>query len=56
MTLCSIVGVYLFNIHDDLTVLFACDEGYVGYSPSLATVIVAHQGTNPDEMLVQFFA
>ena len=25
-------------------------SGYVGYSPSLSTVIVAHQGTNPSEM------
>ena len=27
-------------------------EGYVGYSPLLGTVIVAHQGTNTKEMLV----
>ena len=27
-------------------------EGYVGFSPSQATVIVAHQGTKPSKMLV----
>jgi len=27
-------------------------SGYVGYSPSKGSVIVAHQGTDPDKMLV----
>ena len=39
--------------NDGLT-LFFYDEGYVGFSPSQATVIVAHQGTNPKDLFVQF--
>ena len=39
---------------------YICDEGYVGFSPSLETVIVGHQGTkfllDSDNMLVQFYA
>ena len=28
------------------------ETGYVGYSPSLSSVIVAHQGTNTSQMWV----
>ena len=31
-------------------------EGYVGFSPSQATVVVAHQGTVPSRMLVLFLS
>lgn len=30
-------------------------SGYVGYDPTLETVIVSHQGTDPEEMSVARF-
>ena len=42
---------FSLNMNDNLTML-GCDEGYVGFSPSQATVIVAHQGTNLLALLV----
>ena len=53
MGLCNSVGVttqFGFFITDDLS--FAMKKGYVGFSPSLATIIVAHQGTDTSRMSV----
>ena len=33
--------------------IYYCATGYVGYSPSLNTVVVAHQGTNPESLYVK---
>ena len=47
----------VFSNHDSDSAVY--DEGYVGILPSQATVIrvvpVAHQGTDPEKMFVQFF-
>lgn len=38
---------------NDVLISVAYDQGYVGYAPTQGTVIVAHEGTTPDNMLVQ---
>ena len=59
VALCNSVGVIVaFGIphsHEWWSDSAVCDEGYVGFSPSQETVIVAHQGTTLSELFVRFY-